>query len=268
MTRGRHSVEPYPIKSRDCDPAGYVHLHRLMDYAQDCDDRNCGLMGIDNQALLEKQAAWILIANTIRFFADAPASGDLLVIDSWSRGLKGIRFYRENRYYRNQAVTANLIGAASSEWILASTETHKPLRPASIIDLEDFQAMSDPSIANIEIIPRLLASHEAAPAPFSLQYQTGYGDLDFNGHMHNTNYTRLALDAAARRLDLDPGTHHLVVEAFHIQFVAETGYLETLQITASPDPTNPQSMAVEGRFPDRPDPSFLARLDYRVRQYQ
>ncbi|HPX93387.1 MAG TPA: thioesterase [Bacillota bacterium] len=264
MNTSCHSVESYPVKFQDCDPSGRIHLHRLMDYAQDCDDRNCRLLGVDGKSLLKHKACWIMVGYAIRLIAGLPGSDEILVVDSWSRGLDGIRFYRENNYYLGKQAEANLIGMATSEWILASTDRHRPLRPAAILDPDEFNALSDPRVANLEIIERLSPPANPPATSCCLDYRIGLGDLDLNIHLHNTHYARLAVDAAARLVKLDPRRQYLQISSFHIQYNAEVHYNDRLIVTSGFDPCDPSLIHIAGRLEDGAASSFLARMTYRL----
>jgi len=264
MKASYHSAETYRVMFQDCAPCGQIHLHRLMDYAQDCDDRNCLLLDIDSKSLREKNACWIMIGNSLHFNAPRPRAGDLLIVDSWSIGLDGIRFYRGNKYYRNQVSDHSLIGTAISEWILARADNHKPLRPAQVLDLAEFAAMSDPLAANKFEIPKLKAEIDYLSAPSRFDYLAGLGDVDMNTHLHNTHYSRLALDAASRLLQLDPHRQTLLLKSFHIAYKAEVDYGQTLELAADFDSAEPSSIKVEGMLGQDGTTSFLAKLNYEI----
>jgi acyl-CoA thioesterase FadM len=260
MTTSHHSIETYQVTFQDVDPSGRIHLHRLMDYAQDCDDRNCKLMGIDSQTLLAREACWLLIGNSLRFNGQLPMAGEQLIVDSWSIRLDGIRFYRGNRYYRNQRSDDSLFGTGVSEWILADVHQHRPLRPPKVLDIESFIAMSDPSADDSKELTRLKPVLNPQLAPVRFEYLVGLGDIDMNTHLHNTHYIRLALDAAARLLDLDPRRQDFSLQAFQIHYKAEIDYGDTLEIMADLDFDDPAWVNIEGRFGSGATTSFLARL--------
>lgn len=259
----RHSIESYGVKFQDCDASGHLHLHRLMDYAQDCDDRNCRLLGVDSERLRRKNAAWIIMAYALGFTAPLPTAGDLLTIDSWSRGLDGIRFYRENRYYLGTHHDQNLIGTATSEWILVKADNHRPVRPASVLDPDEFNHLSDPRIANTEKIGTLSPVPDPLSAPCRFQYRVGFGDLDYNTHLHNTHYTRLAVDAAVRLLQINPGRQGLRINSFQICYKAEVNHDDVLTVAADFG-DQPSCIRISGGLEGRAGESFLAKLTYEV----
>ena len=193
MIREYASVKPYPVRFRDCDPEGRIHWHQLMDYAQDCDDSNCALIEARSDQLHERDACWILLAQSIQLTRDRPVFEDSFFVESWSCGVKGIRFYRENRYYRNRLDEAHLFGRGISEWIICSLDDHRPLRPASVLDMDLFSQKSDPSPDPVRKLPRLTPFGGEEAGLKGHEYTVGYSDLDINNHLHNTHYLRLAI---------------------------------------------------------------------------
>ncbi|HHX29858.1 MAG TPA: hypothetical protein GX720_01350 [Clostridiaceae bacterium] len=259
MHNDYHTIRNYPVKLQDCDPAGKIHLHRLMDYAQDADDENCRLLGVNDQVLRKKNACWIVLANVFHFSGDFPRGGEPLVVDTWSRGKKGIRFYRNNLYYRGNVSKENLVGASASEWILCDADTHRPVRPPAVIDVEAFLAAGSKE-ANPAGIERLKTPLNPSAKPPLFSYLTGYGDLDFNIHMHNTHYARLAVDAAAKTAGLDPWTQTFTIRRFHIQYNCETAFDSTLALYTTP---LAEGLVEVAGFCGGTN-SFIARVDYEI----
>ncbi|HZK29341.1 MAG TPA: acyl-CoA thioesterase [Clostridia bacterium] len=256
-----HTIRHYTVRFCDCDASGHIHLHRLMDYAQDCDDANCAFFEATTKMLRARDICWILIANKVKFLGAMPGADDTLIVESWSAGSRGVRLYRANRYYRDTVDEAHLFGTGFSEWILCSRSTHRPLRPFFVLDADAFNSRSDLMIDHVVDIPRLASFARSESIRSQVSYQVGYGDLDANNHLHNTHFARLALDAAARYLSIDPCLPRLRVQNFHIQFVKEANYLDALTVFATKDSDDPNRILIEGKITGQDESSFLAALD-------
>ena len=113
-----HTIARYRIRFQDCNPRYHVHLHRLMDLAQDSDDHNCGLFDSKSEDL---RSRYLLDSPCKHRFVywRTPKAEDILIVDSWTRGTRGVRLFRENRYYRNTMDENGYFGSASSDWIFA-----------------------------------------------------------------------------------------------------------------------------------------------------
>ena len=260
MAHNYHTAKHYPVRFCDCNAEGRLHLHRLMDYAQDCDDANCAFFETTTEMLRIRDVCWILIANTLDFSGQWPGANDTLIVESWSSGLQGVRFYRENRYYRNEVDEAHLFGTGYSEWILCSLVDHRPLRPSAVVDVNSYNAKSDCATDKLNKISRLKSFVSHGAPNQQLTYQVGYGDLDANIHLHNTHFARLALDATSQLMAIDPLRHKLEIRKFDIQFIKEVNYLGNLAIFTKCDPDDPRTILVEGKIINDNETSFLAAI--------
>ncbi|HQC48388.1 MAG TPA: thioesterase [Bacillota bacterium] len=259
-----HTIARYRILYQDCNPQRHVHLHRLMALAQDSDDHSCARFDGKSDDIRERGFCWILLANTFSFTGELPKAEDILVVDTWPRGSRGVRLFRENRYYRNSIDEANFFGAASSEWILCTLNDHRPMRPSSVVDLEKMAMVNDPAVANMENIPRLKSVLDNSDEREVMRYQVQLGGLDTNTHLHSSYYVGLAIDAAGTHLAIDPLKEELVVRKLHIQFVNEAKLFDKLVLYVIPDPENDNRLSVEGRIVDSDAIAFLVKLEYEL----
>lgn len=259
-----HTIARYRIRFQDCNPRYHVHLHRLMDLAQDSDDHSCGLFDSKSEDLRARGICWILLANTVSFIDELPKAEDILIVDSWTRGTRGIRLFRENRYYRNVMDDTGYFGSASSDWIFCTLDDHKPLRPPSVIDLDKIASVSDTAVGNMEKIPRLASVLDNPEEREVMRYQVQLGDLDTNTHLHSSHYVRLAIDAAGTYLSIDPLKEELVVSRLHIQFMNEARLYDRLVFYVISDPEHDYRLFVEGRLAGSDDIAFLVTMEYRL----
>ena len=264
-----HTIARYRIRFQDCNPRYHVHLHRLMDLAQDSDDHNCGLFDSKSEDLRARGICWILLANTVSFIGELPKAEDILIVDSWTRGTRGVRLFRENRYYRNTMDENGYFGSASSDWIFCTLDDHKPLRPPSVIDLDKIASISDDTVGNMAKIPRLASvlDNPSEDEGVVMIYQVQLGDLDTNTHLHSSHYVRLAIDAAGTYLSLDPLKEELVVDRLHIQYMNEARLYDRLLFYVTPDTEQDFLLFVEGRLADSGDIAFLVKMEYRLDKF-
>lgn len=262
-----HTIARYRIRFQDCNPRYHVHLHRLMDLAQDSDDHSCGLFDSKSEDLRARGICWILLANTVSFVGELPKAEDMLIVDSWTRGTRGIRLFRENRYYRNTMDDAGYFGSASSDWILCTLNDHKPLRPSSVIDLDKIASVSDDAVGNMEKIPRLASALDNPDEREVMRYQVRLSDLDTNTHLHGSHYAKLAIDAVGAYLSIDPLKEEFVVERLHIQFMNEARFNDRLVFYVIPDPEQNQRLFVEGRLTESDDIAFLVTMEYKLETF-
>ncbi|HHX20087.1 MAG TPA: hypothetical protein GX728_06615 [Clostridiaceae bacterium] len=259
-----HTIARYRIIYQDCNPQCHVHLHRLMALAQDSDDHSCDRFDGKSDDVRARGFCWILLSNTFSFTGELPKAEDVLIIDTWPRGSRGIRLFRENRYYINSLDEASYFGAASSEWILCTINDHRPMRPKSVIDLDKMAKVNDPAVGNMANIPRLKSALDNPEEREVMRYQVQLGDLDTNTHFHSSYYVRLAIDAVGAYLSIDPLKEELVVRKLHIQFMNEARLFDRLAVCVIPDPEHDRHLFVEGRLLDSDETAFLVTLEYEL----
>lgn len=259
-----HTIARYRILFQDCNPHCHVHLHRLMDLAQDSDDHSCGRFDSKAEDLRARGFCWILLSNTFSFTGELPTAEETFVVDTWPRGTHGIRLFRENRFYRNSIDESNYFGAASSEWILCTLDEHRPLRPKSVVDLEKMAKVNDSAVGNMDNIPRLKSVLDNPEEREVMRYQVQLGDLDTNTHLHSSHYVRLAIDAAASYLSIDPLIEELVVHKLHVQFMNEARLFERLIFYVIPDVEHNNRLFIEGRIVDSGEIASLVTVEYKL----
>jgi len=264
MKNHHHTIGHYPVRMQDCDPTRRIHLHRLFDFAQDADDQNCALYGIQSVDLHPRGLCWILISHASSFTGALPRGEDMLIVDSWTRGTRGVRFLRENRYYKNTLDDAHYFGSATSEWIICTRGDHRPLRPSDVMDTEKFNNDRDASVGLFDKIPRLLADDSIWQMGEHHTHEVVLSDLDTNTHLHSACYLRLAIDQLGRHRALDPAQDMLIVNAIHLQYIQEVNFGQRLLIASKNTEDDPDAFLVEGRVEGADNPSFLARLEGRI----
>ena len=116
-----------------------------------------------------------------------PKYGDKVTVKTWARYKTKIYTYRDFEVYDENN---NLLIIATSKWIFINTEKK------SIAKIEDSfyekYLPEDKSVFDIIELPKL---KEPENSKETYKYIVKRGDIDINGHMHNTNYLGLAYEA-------------------------------------------------------------------------
>lgn len=116
-----------------------------------------------------------------------PKYGDKVTVKTWARYKTKIYTYRDFEVYDENN---NLLIIATSKWIFINTEKK------SIAKIEDSfyekYLPEDKSVFDIIELPKL---KEPENSEETYKYIVKRGDIDINGHMHNTNYLGLAYEA-------------------------------------------------------------------------
>ncbi|NLW51870.1 MAG: hypothetical protein GXY87_00705 [Tissierellia bacterium] len=226
-----HSEQEITVTGNETDAAKRLHLHNLLDHAQILDIVNCeNKLKITNDLMNEKNVVWILLSIHIKILKEMPMEKDTLVLHTWSRGVKGLKFYRENRYYKDSIHEDNLLGVSTSEWIVADKDDHTPKRPSVLMDLKDLKERSHPEVACVEKVEKLKGFVKDGFGEKVYSHIVNFSDLDVNVHLHNTHYIKFAFDAFALHKKYNPEKHEIVFNDFIVQFEKELFYGENLDV--------------------------------------
>ena len=141
-----HTTAHYRIRFQDCNPRYHVHLHRLMDLAQDSDDHNCGLFDSKSEDL---RARHLLDPSCKhRFFYRRTSEGgryaDCRYVDA---GTRGIRLFAKIATIATPWMK-RLFRIGVVDWIFC-TLTITAASPPSVIDLDKIASVSDDAVGNM-----------------------------------------------------------------------------------------------------------------------
>ncbi len=175
------------IQTTDTDLYDNLRPNALLQYFQDVATVHADELRMSRDYLVEKyHACWILARVWYRLFRPIHA-GDVVELSTWHRGDGGIIFYRDFEL----TMDGEVVGEGISSWVVADVDTRKMLRPSAI-----------DTIAGAKVPPRTLNKQlkliredkEKQPV---YDRTVRYSDLDVNGHMNNTRYADVLLDAFA-----------------------------------------------------------------------
>lgn len=200
--------ETFAVHSYEVDAFGTLELPALAGFLQEIAGHHAEALGVGLPALLARGATWVLARQRIELAAP-PALGDVLAIRTWPSGIDRLAVTREFEVRR----AGELVGRASTSWLVLDLATRRPLRPEKVLD------------------PRVPRERSPQVAPFAAgklpdlphwerekRFHVRYSDIDVNRHVTNTSYLAWALEATPR--DLWASAR---VEATEAAFLAECG---------------------------------------------
>ncbi len=175
----------YRIGTGEVDSFGMLRASSLLYFLQEAATAHSEELNFSREDLLRSDGAvWILAK--IAFYLHKPLKYLYdLEIDTWHRGPSGACFYRDF----DIRCGGRDAGRALSAWVVASRETGKTLRPASLPELP---AAPGDRLKYTDTLGRLYEPEDCAKAGVRM---VRYSDLDVNGHLNNTRYADIACDA-------------------------------------------------------------------------
>lgn len=258
----------YEIRNTDTDYRDELHYASLFSLMQESAYRNAEFLGFGASKLDPLGLCWMLLGISVRLDA-LPAWGDHLTIETWSRGAQRLLFQRDFEFYRNG--DPMMIGAATSDWLVVRSDTHRPQRP-DIFSEYQRQVNTRHSLAfRCPKLPALASDLE----PALLKY-ADFSDIDRNRHVNNTRYIAWSIDALYAG---DTTETHRIIRGLDINYLAEIRFgTRILVYRTLVDPSmlpdmqpeaivvDANALLVEGRRAEDQSPVFRALIQYQGRK--
>ncbi len=178
-------VKSYTIDTTHVDQMNNLRPSVLLSFFQDMATAHAEIMGLTRDYLMENfNACWIVVRNW--YTLKKPLKVDqVLTIKTWHRGASPLIVYRDFDLY----VGEELVGEAVAAWVIADVVDRKMLRPSTVERVVNSPVPE--AVKNIKL--KTIRRYEGVEQIFARTVR--YSDLDVNGHMNNTKYADLILDA-------------------------------------------------------------------------
>ena len=190
-----YSEVKFYTKSTDCGTDSCLSPYVLLSDLQETADKGASDTGWGRDEIGQYDCCWIVLRCRMKF-TRLPSWREEFVISTWSCGSKKLFFDREYEIYDSKC---QKIGGASSVWILAEKESHRPVFPSKLVSLPQGLVQSD-KLALGELCPKLKIPDRSifSSDPTIIKY-ADYSDLDHNHHVNNTRYLAWIYDALHKR---------------------------------------------------------------------
>lgn len=180
----------------DVDRTEVLTLRGVFKFLQEAAIAHANQFDLGSRAMVTRGESWVLnrIAVAVHRY---PRYEEALRVETWSRGIKGFKGYREFRVFdaENQPLFSG-----SSLWLYVNMRTKAIMRvPADL-------AATLPAREDGVFCPELEAMEFAPPPPDGsrlVPIAVRYSDIDVNAHVNNTAYLDF-LQAALARAGLSP----------------------------------------------------------------
>ena len=192
-------VKPYTelevyCKATECGIGDKLYASVLIGDLQEAAEQSSYSLGYGTDFLKENSICWIILRMHIEFDR-LPLWHETFKIRTWATGLEKLYYGREFEVYDSEGIR---IGKATSVWILADWNTHRPviankrpeLPPPTVQSEEMVFGKPCPKID----FPDKKVVAAASDKPVIKKY-ADYTELDRNRHVNNSRYTAWAYDA-------------------------------------------------------------------------
>ncbi len=180
---------------------------------QEAGERHFGEGGLNFEGVASFGMAFVVLQNNA-VITRRPAIGEAIVIKTWSRNVKGMRFFR---CYRFEDEAGNTLIDSVASFALVDLNEHTLLRPTQFpVEVAHQPALPHgcPDPAKLKL--------PAVMQPCGEQTVT-LSQLDFNGHLNNTRYADIVFDYL-------PADTLVAMRGFSITFSHEAKKGDRLQL--------------------------------------
>ena len=181
-------------KATECGIGDKLYCSTLIGDLQEAAERSSHSVGYGTDFLKDNSICWIIIKMRLHF-TELPSWHETFKIRTWGNFIEKFYYGRDFEIYTSDN---RLIGQASSTWILADWNTHRPviankrpeLPPPIIQDTKLVFGEACPKVA----FPSRNDIAGETDKPVIIKY-ADYTELDRNRHVNNSRYTAWAYDA-------------------------------------------------------------------------
>ena len=179
-------IKQFTPTASDIDLFGRLRLSALLQLMQNMATDHAEILNFGGTFMQERYGAFWLMARTSLSFSQPILHTDTLEVHTSHRGFtKGVTIFRDFDFY----VRGKQIGEATTSWVIVDINSRKIVKPAQITELVD---SPKPSVLKTTVPEKIQLPTDLA---FSIHRECMYSDTDINGHMNNTKYADIALDA-------------------------------------------------------------------------
>lgn len=181
-------------KATECGIGDNLYASVLIGDIQEAAEQSSATLGYGSDSLRENGICWIILRMHLEIDR-LPKWHETFKIRTWATGLEKIYYGREFELYDSEGVR---IGKATSTWILADWNTHRPVIAHKRPDLPPYAVQSPDKVFGTDS-PKINFPEKCDIAgenekPVVIKY-ADYTELDRNRHVNNSRYTAWAYDA-------------------------------------------------------------------------
>ena len=206
------------VASYDVGPDRLLTPAAQLRLQQEAGERHFGEGGLHFEGIAAMGMAFLVLENNAVIHR-RPAIGEKITVKTWSRNIKGLRFFR---CYRFEDEAGSILIDSVASFALVDLNTHMLLRPSAF----PVEVSHQPDLAHTCPDPsRIVKPAESEPCG---QHTVVLSELDFNGHLNNTRYADILFDV------LPPDTEEHM-HGFSVTFAHEARHADVLALSRARD---------------------------------
>jgi medium-chain acyl-[acyl-carrier-protein] hydrolase len=206
-------LEKFLVHSYEVDRTKMATVPSLCQYMQEAAWHHAEHLGVGFEALQNRNLAWVLYAQIIRF-DNFPHWDDDILVKTWPSGRERLFFERD---FQVLSDSDEKLAAASTRWLVIDMASRRPQRI-------DFPYRSEIDFLE-HAIQCEFVKFNITPDSGSHSFKVDYFDLDVNSHVNNVRYIEWILKSN------NPDFHHgHRLRELEIHYIAEALYGEEIEV--------------------------------------
>ena len=177
----------YDVHTYEMDRQQRASVRAISSYLIDTAGQHVHELGYSIPQLLEKGRSWFFSRFLLRMGA-YPRWRDTVTVETWPPGSQKLLALRDWRLFCGQ----QLIGLATSGWLMIDVRKRRPLRPESYPDWKRFHHPERTIAHTFGKLPEL---EPAGGRSEQQEFQVLFGDVDINGHANYLSYIDWILES-------------------------------------------------------------------------
>jgi len=215
-------TKEFMILSYDLNPKGQARLTSMANFFQEVAYRHATELGWGYDDMKSRKTTWVLSRMRIHMIR-YPEWNETIRLETWPSGAEGLFALRDFRVLDSND---ELIGMASTAWLILDIDTHRLIRPKEMLD--QFRTI----IRDVQMFEKPLQKITSPGETKLLAHHTvSYSDLDIVDHVNNVKYMEWCIDAVTSADNADREIREIEInfnhEALMGDRIAIAGYEHT-----------------------------------------
>jgi medium-chain acyl-[acyl-carrier-protein] hydrolase len=196
----------FTISSYDLNPKGQARLTSMANFFQEMAYHHASELGLGYDDMKSRKTTWVLSRMRIHM-KRYPLWNETIKLETWPSGAERLFALRDFRVLDSKG---EVIGMASTAWLILDIDSHRLIRPKEMMDqfkmiIHDVQMFETP--LDKILVPgetRLLKQHDVV-----------FSDLDIVGHVNNVRYMEWCIDAVTTAENAEKEIRELEINFNH-----------------------------------------------------
>jgi len=207
--------DKYFINWHEADFKGNASLTTICNFLQETAWRNAEHLGFGYSELDKNKRIWVVLRWLIKM-EKYPKWRDEIILETWPRPPEKLFALRD---YQIKSMDGEVLGAASSTWLVVDANTHRPQKPdflRNVLHLTNDRMAVGKNADSIKIPDGMELKHS---------HRVVISEIDNYGHVNNARYVEWAMNLFGKDFLGDR-----MIKEFQINFLNEAKFGQEIEM--------------------------------------